>query len=91
MYVLDLGPPLEEQTTELLSNISPSIMKGEEEDGDHHLHLRKPVVSNTTLHIWSIKGKGSHNEKCKTDAYDDNHIHYHHRHYHYPHHIIIMI
>ena len=89
MYVLDLGPPLEEQTTELLSNISPSIMKGEEEDGDHHLHLRKPVVSNTTLHIWSIKG--SHNEKCKTDAYDDNHIHYHHRHYHYPHHIIIMI
>ena len=65
MYVLDLGPPLEEQTTELLSNISPSIMEGEEEDGDHHLHLRKPVVSNNPLHIWSIKG--SHNEKCKTE------------------------
>ena len=43
MYVLDLGPPLEEQTTELLSNISPSIMEGEEGDGDHHLYLREPV------------------------------------------------
>ena len=43
MYVLDLGPPLEEQTTELLSNISPSIMEGEEEDGDHHLHLKESL------------------------------------------------
>ena len=43
MYVLTLRPPLEEQTTELLSNISPSIMEGKEEDGDHQLHLREPV------------------------------------------------